>query len=237
MNDSASSGPATVLVVDDEPSILDLLCDVLRMSGFEVYGADSGAAALAAATKHQPDIVVLDVTLPDLDGFEVARRLREAGNSVPVLFLTARNAVEDRIAGLKAGGDDYVSKPFSLEEVVLRMKAILRRTELPELNESELVYADLELDVDAYRTTRSGTEIYLSATEFSLLHYLMLNAEKVVSKQQIIDRVWSAENGRDGRVVETFISQLRRKVDAGNPPLIHTVRGVGYTLRLASVRS
>ncbi|WP_069160401.1 response regulator transcription factor [Nocardia altamirensis] len=221
---------ATVLVVDDETNILDLLSAALRMTGFRVHAVTTGRAALAAAASHPPDIVVLDVMLPDLDGYTVARRLREAGNHVPVLFLTSRDAVEDRIAGLVAGGDDYVSKPFSLEEVVLRLRAILRRTAPDEPDDRVFTYADLRLDVDAHTATRAGEEISLSATEFNLLHYLMANAEKVVSKQQIIDRVWTGHAG-DGRVVETFISQLRRKIDTRNPPLIHTIRGVGYTLR------
>ncbi|MFE9323924.1 response regulator transcription factor [Nocardia sp. NPDC052278] len=232
MPDRDTSPAATVLVVDDEPNILDLLSAALRMSGFDVYTAASGYAALVEAAAHPPDIVVLDVMLPDLDGYAVARRLRESDSEVPVLFLTSRDAVEDRIAGLAAGGDDYVTKPFSIEEVLLRLRAILRRTRGPSGDDRVLKYADLELDVDAHAAYRAGTEIWLSATEFSLLQYLVVNAEKVVSKQQIIDRVWSAETGRDGRVVETFISQLRRKVDARNPPLIHTIRGVGYTLRL-----
>lgn len=225
-----------MLVVDDEPNILDLLSAALRMSGFDVRTAASGLAALAEASAQSPDIVVLDVMLPDLDGYAVARRLRESGNQVPVLFLTSRDAVEDRIAGLAAGGDDYVSKPFSLEEVVLRLRAILRRTQGTD-EDRVLRYADLELDVDAHTARRAGEEIWLSATEFSLLHYLLVNADKVVSKQQIVDRVWHAETGRDGRVVETFISQLRRKVDARNPALIHTIRGVGYALRLGGARS
>ncbi|WP_062992106.1 response regulator transcription factor [Nocardia anaemiae] len=238
MPDRDTSPAATVLVVDDEPNILDLLSAALRMSGFDVRTAASGYAALAEAAAHRPDIVVLDVMLPDLDGYAVARRLREVDSQVPVLFLTSRDAVEDRIAGLAAGGDDYVTKPFSIEEVLLRLRAILRRTLGPESGDDRVLrYADLELDVDAHTAYRAGDEIWLSATEFSLLRFLVVNAEKVVSKQQIVDRVWSTETGRDGRVVETFISQLRRKVDARNPPLIHTIRGVGYTLRHGGGRS
>lgn len=233
MNDRQTSAGATVLVVDDEPSILNLLCSVLRMSGFDVRGAETGTAALQMAIDHRPDIVVLDVLLPDFDGYTVARRLRESGDTVPILFLTARDTAEDRIAGLVAGGDDYVGKPFSLEEVVLRIQAILRRTKLAEFDESRLRYGDLELDVDAHRVSRAGTDIQLSATEFKLLHYLMLNAEKVVSKQQILGAVWGGADGGGGRAVETFISQLRRKVDSDRPAVIHTVRGVGYTLRLS----
>lgn len=232
VSDRAPAGAATVLVVDDEPYILDLLCSALRLSGFEVYSADTGRGALEAANRRPPDVMVLDVMLPDLDGFTVARRLRAAGSEVPVLFLTARDAVEDRIAGLSAGGDDYVSKPFSLEEVVLRLHAILRRTR-PGDDEGpdRLRFADLELDAGTHLVFRDGEQIWLSATEFKLLHYLMLNAGKVVSKRQILDRVWQAEEGRADRVVETFVSQLRRKIDSGHQPLIHTVRGVGYTLR------
>ncbi|WP_433678234.1 response regulator transcription factor [Nocardia sp. CA-119907] len=232
MNLRVTSTNPNVLVVDDEPNVLDMLSSVLRMNGFEVRVAATGAEAVASAAECRPDIVVLDVMLPDSDGYSVARRLRQQSDSIPVLFLTARDAVEDRIEGLRAGGDDYVCKPFSLEEVILRMQAILRRTQDDGHADSDLLrYADLELDADAHVVTRAGEQIWLSATEFRLLHYLMLNAERVVSKQQIIDRVWGAEDGRDGRVVETFMSQLRRKVDMRDPALIHTIRSVGYTLR------
>ncbi|MQY28756.1 Response regulator MprA [Nocardia sp. RB56] len=219
-----------MLVVDDDANIRDLLCEALRLNGFHAFGADSGQAALTAFAARRPDIVVLDVMLPDLDGYTVARRLRESGHEVPVLFLTARGAVADRIEGLAAGGDDYVGKPFSLEEVVLRLRAILRRTN-GSGDDNLLRYADLMLDVAAHRVVRAGADILLSATEFNLLHYLMINAEVVVSKEKIIDRVWHADAGRESRVVESFISQLRRKVDAVDPPLIHTIRGVGYVLR------
>ncbi|WP_433662407.1 response regulator transcription factor [Nocardia sp. CA-128927] len=232
MNDRVRTNGATVLVVDDEPSILNLLCSVLRMGGYQVRSAETGAQALTVAASENPDLIVLDVMLPDLDGFAVARRLREAGNTVPVLFLTARDATEDRIAGLLAGGDDYVAKPFSLEEVTLRIQAILRRSSAEPVDETTVSYADLELDVDAHRVSRAGRSIELSATEFSLLHYLLINAEKVVSKQQIVERVWADAEGREHRVVEGVISQLRRKIDDLDPPLIHTIRGVGYTLRL-----
>jgi two-component system OmpR family response regulator len=227
--------PATVLVVDDEPNILELLAAALRLSGFEVYAAENGARALTAAKEARPDIVVLDVMLPDCDGFSLARQLRATLDQVPVLFLTARDAVEDRIAGLTAGGDDYVTKPFSLEEVVLRLRAILRRTQPPRESESDdgkISYADLELDEDAHEVRRAGRIVQLSPTEFNLLRYLMVNAEKVVSKAQILDRVWNYDFGGDSRIVESYISYLRRKVDAHQPPLIHTIRGVGYTLRL-----
>ena len=225
---------ARVLVVDDEPNILELLSAALRLSGFEVRRAADGAEALRAAAEFRPHIVVLDVMLPDQDGFTVARQLRADGDHVPVLFLTARDAVEDRIAGLTVGGDDYVTKPFSLDEVVLRLRAILRRVQPQHGGEPDarLRYHDLELDEDAYEVRRGGQLVSLSPTEFKLLRYLLINAEKVVSKGQILDRVWNYEFGGDSRVVESYISYLRRKVDSKQPPLIHTIRGVGYVLRL-----
>jgi two-component system, OmpR family, response regulator len=226
---------ALVLVVDDEPNILELLSAALRLSGFAVTAADCGAAAVACAREQRPDIVVLDVMLPDLDGFTVAKTLRELYERVPVLFLTARDAVADRIAGLTVGGDDYVTKPFSLEEVVLRLRAILRRTKEwtgEDRAAGMLSFADLLLDEDAHQVSRSGRPISLSPTEFNLLRYLMVNAGKVVSKAQILDRVWHYDFAGDGRIVESYISYLRRKIDAAEPSLIHTVRGVGYSLRL-----
>ncbi|MGO1057334.1 response regulator transcription factor [Crossiella sp. CA198] len=235
MDAADSSRPARVLVVDDEPNILELLSAALRLSGFEVHAADTGARALTVAREVVPDIVILDVMLPDQDGFTLARRLRAAQERLPVLFLTARDGVADRIAGLTAGGDDYVTKPFSLEEVVLRLRAILRRTRAvaePAGVNGKLRYADVELDEDAHEVRRSGTLITLSPTEFNLLRYLITNAEKVVSKAQILDRVWSYDFDGDGRIVESYISYLRRKLDFCDPPLIHTIRGVGYTLRL-----
>jgi two-component system OmpR family response regulator len=224
-----------VLVVDDEPNISALLSATLRLVAFDVRVADSGHGALVAVEEFEPDLVVLDVMLPDLDGFEVARRLRAAGQGVPVLFLTARDALEDRILGLTAGGDDYVTKPFSLEEVVLRIRAILRRSR-PEADEPAdagvLRYADLELDEDAHEVRRAGRLVDLSPTEFNLLRYLLINAGRVVSKAQILDRVWKYDFGGDGRIVESYVYYLRRKIDKTDPPLIHTVRGVGYALRL-----
>jgi two-component system OmpR family response regulator len=196
--------------------------------------ANGGRDALIAAEEYQPDLVVLDVMLPDLDGFQVAQRLRSSGVPVPVLFLTARDSVEDRISGLTVGGDDYVTKPFSLEEVVLRIRAILRRGrgELGLADDGVLRYADLELDEDAHEVRRSGKLVDLSPTEFNLLRYLLTNAGRVVSKAQILDRVWSYDFGGDGRIVESYVYYLRRKIDKWDPPLIHTVRGVGYALRL-----
>jgi two-component system OmpR family response regulator len=226
---------ASVLVVDDEPNILALLSASLRLSGFEVHGADSAAGALNTAAQIRPDIVVLDVMLPDCDGFTLARRLRAQHDALPVLFLTARDGVDDRIAGLTAGGDDYVTKPFSLEELVLRLRAILRRTQPArdgETSTTMMTYADLVLDEEAHEVRRAGQLVQLSPTEFNLLRYLMLNAGKVVSKTQILERVWNYDFGGDSRIVESYISYLRRKIDQSNLPLIHTIRGVGYTLRL-----
>ncbi|WP_306357950.1 MULTISPECIES: response regulator transcription factor [unclassified Nocardia] len=235
MSDNGAAAGAVILVVDDEANIRDLLSAALRMHGFRVDAAADGYSALTAARTRRPDLVVLDVMLPDLDGYAVARRLREGGDEVPVLFLTARDAVADRIAGLSVGGDDYVTKPFSLEEVLLRVHAVLRRTRIAAEPDRLLRYADLTVDAAAHSVHRGGIEITLSATEFSLLHYLVSNAGRVVGKQQILNRVWGGGD-RDGRVVETFISQLRRKIDAHGPPLIHTLRGVGYTLRSADGR-
>ena len=227
-------GPLRVLVVDDEPNISALLSATLRLVAFDVRVAESGHGALLAVQEFDPDLVVLDVMLPDLDGFDVARRLRASGRATPVLFLTARDAVEDRVAGLTAGADDYVTKPFSLEEVVLRIRAILRRSrgEAGAAEGGVLRYADLEMDEDAHEVRRGGKRVELSPTEFNLLRYLMTNAGRVVSKAQILDRVWSYDFGGDGRIVESYVYYLRRKIDRWDPPLIHTVRGVGYALRL-----
>jgi two-component system OmpR family response regulator len=225
---------ARILVVDDEPNIGALLAATLRLVGLDVRVATGGHEALVLAESYQPDLIVLDVMLPDIDGFEVARQLRGAGRDVRVLFLTARDAVEDRISGLTAGGDDYVAKPFSLEEVVLRIRAILRRGR-PEdgLGGSGLLrYADLELDEDAHEVRRGGRLVELSPTEFNLLRYLLTNAGRVVSKAQILDRVWRYDFGGDGRIVESYVYYLRKKIDQTGPHLIHTVRGVGYALRL-----
>ncbi len=222
-----------VLVVDDEPNICALLSATLRLVEFEVQVANGGREALNMAELFQPDLVVLDVMLPDMDGFEVARKLRDKGQNTPVLFLTARHAVEDRISGLTVGADDYVTKPFSLEEVVLRIRAILRRAKVGEpADDGVLRYADLEMDEDAHVVRRGGKIVDLSPTEFNLLRYLLDNAGRVVSKAQILDRVWNYDFGGDGRIVESYIYYLRKKVDRWDPPLIHTLRGVGYTLRM-----
>ncbi|MGW4472510.1 response regulator transcription factor [Nonomuraea sp. NPDC004354] len=230
MNEQPS---AKVLVVDDEPNIRELLSEALELNGFAVRTVADGRQALEAVARERPDIVVLDVMMPGLDGFAVARRLRQAGDSPMVLFLTAKDAVSDRIAGLTAGGDDYVTKPFNLEEVVLRLRAIMRRTRPAEEQSDDgvLRYADLELDEQAHTVRRAGRAIHLSPTEFSLLRYLMINAERVVSKGQILDRVWDYDFDGESRIVESYISYLRRKIDAVGPPLIHTLRGVGYRLQ------
>ena len=229
---------ARLLVVDDEPNIRELLATSLRFAGFEVHAAADGLSALKLAKDVDPDLVVLDVMLPDLDGFAVTRRLRERGQFVPVLFLTARDDTADKVQGLTVGGDDYVTKPFSLEEVVARIRAVLRRTHHVEDDSSVLRYSDLELDDDSHEVRRSGQPVELSPTEFKLLRYLMLNAGRVLSKSQILDHVWQYDWGGDANIVESYISYLRRKIDSledaeGHrlPPLIHTKRGVGYLLR------
>lgn len=220
--------PAKVLVVDDEPNIRALLSQTLRLVSFEVRTAETGAEAITAAREFEPDIVVLDVMLEDFDGFEVARRL---GERIPVLFLTARDTVEDRVQGLTLGADDYVAKPFSLEEVVLRIRAILRRSRTQEAKRDVLRYADLELDAEAHEVLRGGTKVDLSPTEFNLLAYLLANAGRVVSKAQILDSVWRYDFDGDSSIVESYVYYLRKKIDRWDPQLIHTVRGVGYTLR------
>jgi two-component system OmpR family response regulator len=227
-----------LLVVDDEANIRALLSATLGLTGFDVRVAGGGREALAAAAEFEPDLVVLDVMLPDLDGFEVAQRLRATDQPVPVLFLTARDAVDDRISGLTVGGDDYVTKPFSLEEVVLRIRAILRRSAAARATNTGgpgrvLRYADLQLDEEAHEVRRAGKLVDLSPTEFNLLRYLLSNAGRVVSKAQILERVWHYDFGGDGRIVESYVYYLRRKIDKSGRPLLHTVRGVGYALRLA----
>ncbi len=222
-----------VLVVDDEASIAELLSMALRYEGWDVQTAGTGLAAVRTARQMRPDVVVLDMMLPDIDGMEVLRRLRGAGDDVPVLFLTARDGVEDRVAGLTAGGDDYVTKPFSLEEVVARLRALIRRSGATVREESTMVVGDLMLDEDSHEVRRGGAEITLTATEFELLRYLMRNPRRVLSKAQILDRVWNYDFGGQANVVELYVSYLRKKVDAGREPMIHTIRGVGYTIRPA----
>jgi two-component system OmpR family response regulator len=224
--------PVRVLVVDDETPLADLLSMALRYEGWQVSTEPDGASALRAAREFRPDAVVLDVMLPDMDGLEVLARLRRETPDVPVLFLTAKDAVEDRIAGLTAGGDDYVTKPFSLEEVVARLRGLLRRSGAAAVrNESLLVVGDLVLNEDSHEVSRGGDGIHLTATEFELLRYLMRNPRRVLSKAQILDRVWSYDFGGQANVVELYISYLRRKIDAGRSPMIHTRRGAGYLIK------
>ena len=231
-NRSSASEPAPkVLVVDDEQYIRDLVGTALRYEGFDVTEADTGRSAINAVVTARPDLVVLDVMLPDLDGLEVTRRLRTDGVRVPVVFLTARDATEDKVVGLTVGGDDYLTKPFSLEELVARVRAVLRRTQ-PAAAESQLRFADLVLDEDTHEVWRGTTPVHLTATEFNLLRYLLLNPRRVLSKVQILEHVWQYDFEGDPNVLETYISYLRKKLDPLGPPLIHTVRRVGYSLRL-----
>jgi two-component system OmpR family response regulator len=236
-----TTAPARILVVDDEPAITELLATALRYMGYEVTTASSGFAALDAAATTAPDLVVLDVMLPDLDGFEVCRRLRDQRDFVPVIFLSARDAEEDRVTGFIRGGDDYVTKPFSLEELTLRIRALLRRVGGPgagdESGGARLRYRDLELDEDRHLVWKADREVELSPTEFRLLRYFLLNPERVLSKQQILDHVWQYDFNGEDNVVETYVSYLRRKLDDGEPRLIRTVRGFGYVLRADSSRS
>jgi len=221
---------ARVLVVDDEPNITDLVALALRYEGFSVEKAASGRAALSAVQKFKPDLVILDVMLPDVSGLDVMKRLSAEGRKVPVIFLTARDSTEDKVHGLTIGGDDYVTKPFSIEELVARVRVVLRRN--GSSTSSRIALADLELDEDAHEVRRHGQPIELTPTEYRLLRYLLVNAGRVLSRTQILDHVWDYDFGGDGRVLETYISYLRRKVDSFEPPLIQTVRGVGYVMRL-----
>ena len=221
-----------VLVVDDELNIAELVATALSYEDFEVKMAHDGVSAIGAVQEFAPDLVVLDVMLPDVNGFEVQQRLRANGEGVPVLFLTARDAVEDRVRGLTLGADDYLTKPFSLQELVARVRAVLRRTHGDGSDSHRLRFADLELDEETREVRRGTREIELTPTEFALLRYLLLNARNVLSKAQILDHVWQYDFGGDGGIVETYIGYLRKKVDAERPPLIHTLRGFGYSLRL-----
>jgi two-component system, OmpR family, response regulator len=224
---------ARILVVDDEEAIVQLLTTVLRYEGFEVESAADGRAALRAAERFRPDLIMLDVMLPDLDGFEVYRRIAAGPHPIPVLFLTAKDEAADRVRGLTLGADDYVGKPFSLEEVVARARAILRRTQARPEATATLRYHDLTMDEDAHEVRRGDRLVHLTPTEYNLLHYLLLNAGKVVSKAQILDHVWRYDFGGDSSVVETYVSYLRKKIDNGTEPaLIRTVRGFGYAIRL-----
>jgi two-component system OmpR family response regulator len=234
-SDGRKRHDARLLVVEDEPNILELLAASLRYAGFEVITASAGTEAVQAAGRHRPDLIVLDVMLPDMDGFDVIRRLRGGGTRIPVVFLTARDAMEDKVRGLTLGGDDYVTKPFSLEEVIARIRAVLRRTRGDAAEPTpRLKFADLELDEDSHEVWRAGKPVQLSPTEFKLLRYFMGNANRVLSKMQILDHVWDYDFRGDTGIVESYVSVLRRKVDSEGPRLIHTLRGVGYVLRLPS---
>jgi two-component system OmpR family response regulator len=223
---------ARLLVVEDEPNIRELLATSLRFAGFEVHVAGDGATALRQAAEHEPDLVVLDVMLPDMDGFTVTRKLRGSGRLLPIVFVTARDSLEDKIKGLTVGGDDYVTKPFSLEEVIARIRAVLRRTRGEQDDHATLRFHDLELDEDTHEVRRGLRLIEVSPTEFKLLRYLMLNPNRVLSKAQILDHVWDYDFRGQSGIVESYISYLRRKIDVEEPALIQTKRGVGYVLRL-----
>lgn len=230
----ADGNPINILVVDDEAVLAEMVSMALRYEGWTITTAADGASAISAARTTRPDAVVLDIMLPDMSGLEVLRRLREHSPQLPVLLLTAKDAVEDRIAGLTAGGDDYVTKPFSIEEVVLRLRALLRRTGVTtEDSGAQIVVGDLVLDEDSHEVTRAGDPIALTSTEFELLRFLMRNPKRVLSKAQILDRVWSYDFGGRSNIVELYISYLRKKIDSGREPMIHTLRGAGYVLKPA----
>jgi two-component system OmpR family response regulator len=228
---TATATKRRVLVVDDEENVTHLVSSALRFDGFETVTADNGQSALAAVAEADPDLVVLDVMMPGMDGLGVLQNLRAAGSQVPVIFLTARDTANDRIGGLRAGADDYVVKPFSVEELLARVHAVLRRSAPGEAREGVLRVADLELDENSHEVTRAGEEIHLTATEFELLRYLMRNERMVLSKAQILDRVWKYDFQGQSNIVELYIGYLRKKVDAVDPKLIHTVRGAGYVIK------
>jgi two-component system OmpR family response regulator len=221
-----------ILVVDDEPNIVDVVSMALRYQGFEVASAGTGQEALDQVSAFKPHLMVLDVMLPDMEGFDVAEKLGARRADVPIVFLTARDATPDKIRGLTSGGDDYVTKPFSLEELVARIRTILRRTGQIEQTSHVLAFEDLQMDEETREVTRAGEPIELTATEYRLLRYFLLNPRRVLTRAQILDNVWEYDFGGDGRVLETYVSYLRKKLDAHGPPLIHTARGIGYALRL-----
>jgi two-component system OmpR family response regulator len=227
-----------ILVVDDESSISDLIATSLRFVGFDVRTAATGAEALRVSEEFEPHAIILDVMLPDIDGFEVCRQIRNEGLHVGVLFLSAKDEMKDKVQGLTIGGDDYMTKPFSLEELVARLRALLRRIGVTEqtVDDEKIRFADLELNEATHEARRAGNLLELSPTEFTLLRYLLINSDRVVSKSQILDHVWDYDFGGDAGIVETYISYLRKKIDIYEPPLIHTVRGVGYRLRLAAAK-
>ncbi|AQP50394.1 response regulator transcription factor [Tessaracoccus flavescens] len=227
--------PIRILTVDDEPSLIELLSMAMRYEGWDVHTAASGSEAVKVAREVRPDALVLDMMLPDFDGLEVMRRIRTEQPDVPVIFLTAKDGVSDRINGLTAGGDDYVTKPFSLEEVIARLRGLLRRSGATTVRpDTQIVVGDLILDEDSHEVTRAGEPIHLTATEFELLRFLMRNPKRVLSKAQILDRVWNYDFGGQANVVELYISYLRKKIDANREPMIHTMRGAGYVLRPAA---
>jgi two-component system OmpR family response regulator len=228
---SSNADKHRVLVVEDEANIADVITMALRYQDFQVESAATGTAALAAVPRFKPHLILLDVMLPDMEGFDVAERLGAQRNRVPIIFLTARDSTDDKIRGLSIGGDDYVTKPFSLEELIARVRAILRRAGIAESETSRLVFEDIELDDDAHEVVRGGELVELTATEYRLLRYLMLNPRRVLTRDQLLEHVWDYDFGGDARVLETYVSYLRKKLDAHGPPLIHTVRGVGYALR------
>jgi two-component system OmpR family response regulator len=228
---SDASAEQRVLVVDDEPNLVEVVSMALRFQGFTVETASTGHAALAAVSVFKPHLMVLDVMLPDMEGFDVAARLGAQRSGVPIIFLTARDATDDKIRGLSGGGDDYMTKPFSLEELVARIRTILRRTGHSAPDSGRLVFEDLELDEESREVSRAGAPIELTATEYRLLRYLMLNPRRVMTRSQLLDHVWNYDFGGDGRVLETYISYLRKKLDAHGPSLIKTIRGVGYALQ------
>lgn len=228
----ADGSSIRALVVDDEPGLAELVSMALRYEGWKVTTAADGASAIRLAQQDPPDVVVLDVMLPDMPGLEVLQKLRGTRPDLPLLLLTAKEALEDRIAGLAAGGDDYVTKPFSVEELVLRLRALMRRSGVAaDTGDARLIVADLILDEDSHEVTRKDDEIQLTATEFELLRFMMRNPQRVLTKGQILQRVWNHDDDGRSNVVELYISYLRRKIDAGRTPLIHTVRGVGYVLK------
>ncbi|BBX64025.1 putative transcriptional regulatory protein TcrX [Mycobacterium saskatchewanense] len=230
----ADGNPINVLVVDDEAVLAEMVSMALRYEGWNIATAGDGSSAIASARAQRPDVVVLDVMLPDMSGLDVLHKLREENPQLPVLLLTAKDSVEDRIAGLTAGGDDYVTKPFSIEEVVLRLRALLRRTGVTTVDSgAQLVVGDLVLDEDSHEVTRGGEPIALTSTEFELLRFMMRNSKRVLSKAQILDRVWSYDFGGRSNIVELYISYLRKKIDNGREPMIHTLRGAGYVLKPA----
>ncbi len=231
----ADGNPISVLVVDDEAVLAEMVSMALRYEGWDVHTAGDGASAITAARANRPDAVVLDLMLPDMGGLDVLRRLREQNPGLPVLLLTAKDALEDRIAGMTAGGDDNVTTPFSIEEVVLRLRALVRRTGVAtEDSGAQIVVGDLVLDEDSHEVTRGGEQITLTSTEFELLRFMMRNSKRVLSKAQILDRVWSYDFGGRSNIVELYISYLRKKIDSGREPMIHTLRGAGYVLKPAA---